>query len=658
MLNRDTAATKTFEIFLKFISTSYFWLRYTSSCPSLIPRTEKRKTTMYFPVGFPGFRGKKFTLVAGLALLATGALFAQSAGQNDVSALQSQMDQMQRQYEQRIQAMEAKMKSLESKAASGSILNARVLTDADAGVDGKGPVGPVLDESFLKSLTRNFSFTAYARVGVGFTDKGGGFVSDFTPDENPDGNRGGGRLGNEPDTYMELTWKQGKLLGDSPDVIDATMTFTPAIIYNTSKATFIGEDDEGSDFALREAYVTMKNVIKSAPEITFWGGQRFYDRYDMHINDYFFLDMSGYGVGVSDIDLGFGKLWIAYLGGLRDDLHDRLDSDVLGPFVNDRPFNDGAFYKHTLDLRLKEIELGPGNITFVAIGQLYNGDNYDYDVDADGIDDLRIKQDNVYGFVTGLIYTLPLANKSFWQISGLVGYGAGSTFGTDASQQADRILPSALEDLAEGEFAVDEDGRVVVSPDANQDAMRIRAQTQLVWNVTNGAEPAPVEPPPTTKESGKGYVPPPPAPPPPSGIGFAVAASVWYEYDDQGFNGISGDSSRNSVGGAIRPVLWLNDWFALQFEGGAQYTDRFRDDPEGDSGYMAKFTFAPTIKPRGGWFSRPEIRVFATYAFWDDDAYSSALDGVIVFRDDGPGGADFQGEDHGWAFGVQTEWFF
>jgi maltoporin len=639
---------------------------------------------MYFPVGFPGFRGLKITLVAGLALLTTDALFAQSAGQNDVSALQSQMDQMQKQYEQRIQAMEAKMKSLESKAASGSILNARVLTDADAGGYGKAPVGPLLDESFLKSLTRNFTFTAYARVGVGFTDKGGGFVSDYSSPEKTGANglgggtgRSVGRLGNEPDTYMELTWKQGKLLGDSPDVPDVTMTFTPAIIYNTSKASFVGEDDAGTDFAMREAYVTMKNVIKSAPEITFWGGQRFYDRYDMHIDDLFYLDTSGYGVGMSDMDIGFGKLWIAYLGGIRDDLHTRLDSSVLGPFVNDRPFNDGAFYKHTLDLRIKEIELGPGNLTFVAIGQLYNGDNYDYDLDGDDIADLTIKQDNVYGVIGGLIYTMPFGNKSFWQISGLVGYGAGSTFSTDAADQASRILPSALEDINNGGFSV-ENGRIVVSPNANQDAIRVRGQFQLVWNVTNGGEPpAPVEPAPTGKDAGKGYVPPPPAPPPPSGIGFAIAAEIHYEYDDQKFGYLftdtddndvidltgdnlfldrSGSSDRHTIGGTVRPVLWLNDWFALQFEGGVEYTSRFRGDPEGDSGYLAKFTFAPTIKPRGGFFSRPEIRLFASYAFWDNKAYTNALG--IPNSTARPGGADYIGEDHGWAFGVQTEWFF
>src|ERR1700736_2211240 len=109
-------------------------------------------------VSLPGIRRLKITLVAGIALLTTDALFAQSTDQNGVDSLKTQMSQMQRQYEQRIEAMEANMKALESNANSGSILNARVLTDADGKeVAGKAPA-PMLDESFLKSLTRTSRF--------------------------------------------------------------------------------------------------------------------------------------------------------------------------------------------------------------------------------------------------------------------------------------------------------------------------------------------------------------------------------------------------------------------------------------------------------------------------------------------------------------------
>ena len=155
-----------------------------------------------------------------MVLLTTDALFAQSAGQNDVDSLKTQMNQMQRQYEQRIEAMEAKMKTLESNANNGSILNTHVLTDAD----GKAVApAPMLDESFLKSLTRNFTFSVYIRSGVGFNGNGGPQDFSFRIPENVGGRW---RLGNEDDTYMELTWKQAHLLGDSPDVMDVAMTLT------------------------------------------------------------------------------------------------------------------------------------------------------------------------------------------------------------------------------------------------------------------------------------------------------------------------------------------------------------------------------------------------------------------------------------------------
>src|SRR5215471_6512013 len=183
------------------------------------------------PVFLPGIRGLKITLVAALALLTTDALFAQSADQSGVDSLKTQMDQMQRQYEQRIEAMEAKMKALEANANSGSILNTRVLTDAE----GKGVApAPMLDEAFLKSLTRNFTFSVYIRSGVGFNGNGGPQDFDF---EIPDFGLGRMRLGNENDTYMELTWKQAHLLGDSPDVMDVAMTFTPRFSWGNTKTT-------------------------------------------------------------------------------------------------------------------------------------------------------------------------------------------------------------------------------------------------------------------------------------------------------------------------------------------------------------------------------------------------------------------------------------
>ena len=246
------------------------------------------------PVSFPRLPGIRPLLAASLTLLASGGLLAQSADQNsgqntqnDVSALKSQMQKMQKEYEDRISAMEAEMKALESKADSGSILNTRVLTDAD----GKEiSAAPTLDESFLKSLTRNFTFSVYVRAGFQFNGNGGGGNFNFSIPNFP--GEGRLRLGNENDTYMELTWMQAHMLGDSPDVMGVSMTFTPAIRYVQNRNTFTqapqnGVELSGNDFGfiLRQAFLEATNVIKSAPEVAFWAGERFYDRWNTDAED-------------------------------------------------------------------------------------------------------------------------------------------------------------------------------------------------------------------------------------------------------------------------------------------------------------------------------------------------------------------------------------
>jgi len=616
------------------------------------------------PISPPRFGGLKVTLVAGLALLTTDALFAQSAGQNDVDGLKSQMNQMQRQYEQRIETMEAKMKALESSANSGgSILNTRVLTDAD----GKAVAPtPMLDESFLKSLTRNFTFSVYIRSGVGFNGNGGPQDFSFGAPENAGGRW---RLGNENDTYMELTWKQAHLLGDSPDLMDVSMTFTPRFSWSNTKTTSDSQFGTGTVISMRQAYLEAKNVIKSAPEITFWGGQRFYDRHDIHIHDYFFDDYSGYGLGVDNIDLGFGKLLVSYLGGIRDDF-DNGNVNTLDTTVNDP--RRGGFYMHTADFRIHDIDLLGGKLELIADYSFFKGGNYQI---SGGNRNLVIGDTS--GFRVGFIYQHPFGGYTpspppapgyskegqpiaapppppsgptiapgFWQIGAFYGYGAGEIMGVDPnggqSGNAGTIAgftgvnggsPFAGYNYNINAGRINADGSV--NSGSLRHATKIRANAQVVWNFTDW---------------------------------FSLAAAAYWEYDDQGslsaqrfadgtFRTTGG--SRNTVGAGIRPVVWVNDWFAIQGQAGWEYTDRDRksslatdanglitNDTFGRSGNMGIFTIAPTIKPKGGFFTRPEFRAFATYAIW-----SRSFEGAI-------GGTQYQDNNQGWVFGVQTEWFF
>ena len=590
-------------------------------------------------------------LVTLLSLLTIPNLLAQqSTDQSDLSALKAQMEkmqqqnqQMQKEYEDRIATMESKMQSLESKAESGSILNTRVLADADGKqYDGKAPT---LDESFLKSLTRNFSFTAYVRAGVQFNGNGGGGNFNFVL---PDSEGGRPRLGNENDTYMELSWQQNHMLGDGPDVMDVSMRFTPAIRYVQNRNTFVtgltGGRENGSDFdfVLREAYLEMANVFKGAPEITFWGGQRFYDRFNIDSNDYFWLDMSGYGAGVKNIDVGIGKLWVAYLGG--------LDDQINSP-------NEGSFYKHSLDVRLKDIQVGPGKLMLVGIANYGKGTTFTRDFNGNALPN-PIRTSDAYGLGGGAVYHIDLSAigpKSYLEIYGLAGFGA-----TNFSSGTDVGVLQGFDTAALVRNPAIPAGTVVNAGNAIQNQRAFRAGGYFVWNPVSC---------------------------------FSLGVWGFWQEDSAGFresesfiNPATGAtvlkntaSTRNLYEVGVRPVFWIADNIAIQGQAYYGYTDNARayttntagvpianptstTDPTafGRSGSLGVFTVAPTIKPKGGFFTRPELRVFGTFAIWSDSLKGS----TTPVQEDGNHGAFTPSPyanghtNQGWLFGTQVEWFF
>jgi maltoporin len=622
-------------------------------------------------------------LAASLTLLVSGGLFAQSAdqnsGQNDVSALKTQMQKMQKEYEDRISSMEAEMKALESKADTGSILNTRILTDAD----GKEvAAGPTLDESFLKSLTRNFTFSAYVRAGFQFNGNGGGGNFNFNlPSWNGFGRE---RLGNENDTYFEITWMQAHMLGDSPDVMDVSMTFTPAIRFVQNRASFKGihgnAEISGNDFDLawRQAFLELKNVFKGAPEITFWGGQRFYDRYNTDPDDYFWLDTSGYGVGVYNIDVGIGKLAFAWIGG--------LDDSQISPTI-------GTFFKHTWDLRLKDISLGGfGSLALVLIANYEKGGTFTQDYDANGnLINLTnpLRTDSAWGIGGGAIYNIhygPGGSNNGLTAYALFGRGATNfSSGTDFGNvsQAESLFLAFHPNFPAGEtISV---GKVI------DHSFRYRAGFQayaaLPWY---HSEPAPVAG--TSKEGtskeGKAVAPAPPAPAPLPW--FSIGAWANWQFNYQG-SALAGDTGPGLGAGGnevspgapivskivsghvhtidfgIRPAFWIADNIAIQgqFAGLWESNNNFNVNNTGEAGlpgfgtrhgWLGVFDVGPVIKPKGGVFTRPELRLFATYAVW-----SQSLRGMTtpVGEFATPYMPPYNGNtQHGWLFGTQVEWYF
>jgi hypothetical protein len=125
----------------------------------------------------------------------------------------------------------------------------------------------------------------------------------------------------------------------------------------------------------------------------------------------------------------------------------------------------------------------------------------------------------------------------------------------------------------------------------------------------------------------------------------------------------------------IRPVIWLADNIAIQGQAYGVWGDNVRGyqinsnpnvhpgtlDPTAfsRSGEQGVFTIAPTIKPKGGFFSRPELRVFATYSIW-----SNSWKGATTPIQEGGNTGGFTPSPYanahanqGWLIGTQVEWY-
>src|SRR5271157_4148780 len=305
----------------------------------------------------------------------------------------------------------------------------------------------MVDRSFLKSLTRNFAFNVYMRAGVSFNGSGGaqGNTSFIMPDNYVGGGRSISRLGNEQDFYTELSWNQAHLLGDRPDVADVSFRATLQAGSTPVKTNAVNTQTPGVFVGFVEGYAEMKNVFKSAPEITFWGGDRFYDRYNIDSEDYFWLNTSGFGVGVYNIHLGPGTLWLAWIGSNNDNINEASGFNGTNAVTAfNSTHTNGDLFKQTLDLRYKDIDIGFGKLSFVLIGNYVKGSTYESSFTTFGptvngtpsttsVNGIVQTQD-MWGIGGGAIWTYDFGNKSELRISGLYGYGATDFQGNITNQ--------------------------------------------------------------------------------------------------------------------------------------------------------------------------------------------------------------------------------
>ena len=357
-------------------------------------------------------------LVAGAAGLGVTNLSAQSSDA-EIAELRAQMQKMQENYA----AMEAKVKAMESQVAlSASVARSRTLTGPDGKeVDLKG--GPVLIPD-LATFTRNFKWHGYFRAGTGFTNNGVGQTFNFNTPDVAFGKTS--RLGNENDFYLETGPILEHMLGDDPEVMDVRVKMTFQFADGADKQVGLNLDNDGFQIGIVELYLEMKNVIKSAPEVTFWGGQRFYDRYDIHPSDFFFLNTSGTGAGAYNIPLGPGSLQIAYFGGSKSGTGSKvLDDTDFDDFNLQINGGEGDFYRHTIDLRWGDVDFLWGKLKLVLIGAYQHGGNFDVEYDDGTTGDGFV--DNSGGVGGGFVQQWDLppnwGKLSYIQFSLLYGWG-------------------------------------------------------------------------------------------------------------------------------------------------------------------------------------------------------------------------------------------
>ena len=194
----------------------------------------------------------------------------------------------------------------------------------------------------LQEQVGMFEFHGYFRSGSGVNSVGGQQVAFQAP--------GAGakyRLGNEAETYGELifvnNWVNPEHSSDR-----AWMKTEFMVEANTTNSANYASFTNGignDQFRFREAFVQMGNVLESQPGAKFWAGERYYRRQHIDINDFYMLDMSGYGGGVEDLNVGVGKMAFAFLSGARPDIVTQ----------------NGSYSKSNFDVRLYDLK-GPAGL--------------------------------------------------------------------------------------------------------------------------------------------------------------------------------------------------------------------------------------------------------------------------------------------------------
>jgi len=300
-------------------------------------------------------------------------------------------------------------------------------------------------------LNQFVDIKGYLRAGFGRDDQGGPQAGFGAP-----GAMAKYRLGNEAETYGELTIGKNfypagffKLDAANPGAAPSG----PVAHVQTTISVFNPYQDAlnsaATDFGLPEVWASIGNVIASQPSVKFWAGNRFYRRHDIHINDFFFSNMSGGGGGVEDIPAGGGKFALAWVGA--------ASTSGVSSVPEPDAANKAGFSKGNLDLRFYDLPVPGGKGEFGLV----------YARTSSGLDASGHSAPNADGLSAMFVHT----REGVFSADGM--NKASIQFGTGAA----KTLNAGFETFSQN-------GSTFIRPDV-RDSWRFRFTEQLIANLSD-----------------------------------------------------------------------------------------------------------------------------------------------------------------------------
>lgn len=159
----------------------------------------------------------------------------------------------------------------------------------------------------VAEMEHDLGFFGYIRAGSNINDKG------YTATESIAKNQLG-RLGNEPDNYWEINFY------DRMSHNSGAWAEVNFMMANWDNVNYNSTGVSGKDYGVQQLYVELGGLPEYG-DMVFWGGKRYFNRSDVGITDFFYIDYSGSGGGVKNA-FAHG-LELAYL--VRD--NDQFNAD-------------------------------------------------------------------------------------------------------------------------------------------------------------------------------------------------------------------------------------------------------------------------------------------------------------------------------------------